>query len=110
MTHYGTKRSLLDAFGYLRRLGPSCSRMYTQRLRRGRKATRLKFDDIIEVGLAVSMYQHSRLLQRRSALGLIVVNAFTRVHACEFIVPKYLEMLSMSLGLVLAESDSRSER
>ena len=100
---------MLDACGFLRRLGQSCSRIYAQRLRRGRKATRLLFDDIIEVGLAVSVYQHSRLLQRRSVLGLIVANAVDREQDVEFVITKHLEVLPKPDGVVLAESDSPSE-
>ena len=56
------------------------------------------------------MDHQSRRLQRRSVLGLIVVNAFNREQVIEFVITKYLEMLPKEVGFVLAESDSRSER
>ena len=48
--------------------------------------------------------------QRRSVLGLIVANAFDREQEIEFVITKHLEVLSKPDGVVLAESDSRSER
>ena len=59
--------------------------------------------------VAVSVCQQSRLLQWRSVLGLIAANAFGRGQEIEFVITKHLEVLTKPDGVVLAESDSRSE-